>query len=158
AIPTLLLSVVGIVLWCSRDPASGLSFDDPMMAEFLAAMIPEVSITAADTVIGILTLLLLPQLFSAVTGGVGLLLGLRFPSLNWTNEAQVVKQSSAVLFSMLGNMAMLAAPALSVWFGRELLPVSVWMLIWTAVFAAGVFIVHRMICVWGARKFEELTV
>lgn len=158
AIPALLLSVVGIVFWCGGAPASGLLFDDPIMAESFAAMIPEVRITAADTVIGILTLLLLPQLFSAVTGGVGLLLGLRFPCLNWTNEAQVVKQSAAVLFSMFGNMALLVLPALTVWFGRALLPVSVWMLIWTAVFAVGVIVVHRMICGWGVRRFEEFIV
>lgn len=44
---------------------------------------------------------LLPFLFNAVSALVGTLIGTRFPKLDWIDEAIAVKQSMAVLFSML---------------------------------------------------------
>lgn len=44
---------------------------------------------------------LLPFLFNAVTAFVGTLTGVRFPKLDWVDEAIAVKQSMSVLFTML---------------------------------------------------------
>lgn len=44
---------------------------------------------------------LLPFLFNAVSAFVGTLIGTRFPKLDWIDEAIAVKQSMAVLFTML---------------------------------------------------------
>jgi len=153
-IPTALLSAVGIVFFLRFDAAAIVQSLDPT----LAALLPQVTLTASDHLAGIAALVLLPQLFSAVMGGIGLLLGLRFPNLSWTNEAQVIKQGTAVMLSMFGGLALVGIPALTVYFLRTWMPVSVWLLIWTAVFAVGTVIVYRVICGWGVRAFEKLSV
>ena len=154
ALPTALLSVVGIIFYVRFDPNAVSMLSDPT----LAALLPQVTLTVFDDIAGIAAMLILPQLFSAVSGGVGLLLGLRFPNLNWTNEAQVIKQGMAVLLSMFGNLALVGIPALTVYFLRGEIPVSVMLLFWGAVFAVGVVIVYRMIVGWGTKTFEQLSV
>lgn len=153
-IPTALLSAVGIVFFLRFDAAAIVQSLDPT----LAALLPQVTLTALDYLAGIAALVLLPQLFSAVMGGIGLLLGLRFPNLNWTNEAQVIKQGTAVMLSMFGGLALVGIPALTVYFLRAYMSVSVLLLIWTAVYAVGTVIVYRVICGWGVRAFEKLSV
>ena len=153
-IPTALLSAVGIVFFLRFDAAAIVQSLDPT----LAALLPQVTLTALDYLAGIAALVLLPQLFSAVMGGIGLLLGLRFPNLSWTNEAQVIKQGTAVMLSMFVGLALVGIPALTVYFLRTWMPVSAWLLIWTAVFAVGTVIVYRVICGWGVRAFEKLSV
>ena len=151
ALPTLLMSVVGMIFLYTFDVGT-LSVDPAV-----ASLIPQSQMTGFDLAAGTVALLVLPQLFSVVSGGVGLLLGLRFPNLNWTNEAQVVKQGVAVFAAMLSNLALAAIPALTVYFGREYIPVSVLLLLWTAVFAVGVPVVRRILDTWGCKAFEALS-
>ena len=160
AVPSAMMSVVGVVFLFCADRSCGALLSDPMMGEARAGagMLPDVRMNAFDMAVNTAAILILPQLFSAVTGGIGLLLGLKYPNLGWTNEAQVVKQGTAVMFSMFGNMAMLVLPALLTYFGRKIMPVSVWMLVWMAVFAGALFLVKRGIETWGVKKFEELPV
>ena len=84
--------------------------------------------------------------------------GLRFPNLHWTNEAQVVKQGTAVMASMFGSMALFGVPALTVYILREWISVSVLLLLWTVVFALGVYVVYRLLIGWGVKAFEKLSV
>lgn len=56
--------------------------------------------------------MLLPLIFLLFTIVLGLAANLRLPVLNWDNEAQVVKQSAAVLVSMLIGMIAVLAPAI----------------------------------------------
>ncbi|MBR5871218.1 MAG: hypothetical protein IKZ09_09290 [Clostridia bacterium] len=152
AVPTLLASVVGLIFLYTFDNSALMA--DPAMA----SLIPQTQMTGFDWIAGTIAILVLPQLFSVVSGGIGLLLGLRFPNLNWTNEAQVVKQGMAVFVSMFGNVVLLAIPAATVYFGRDYVPVSVLLLIWTAVFAVGIPIVKRILDTWGCKAFETLSV
>lgn len=55
--------------------------------------------------------LLVPLVFLLFTTVLGLAANLRFPVLNWDNEARVVKQSAAVLVSMLGGIIIILIPA-----------------------------------------------
>ena len=55
--------------------------------------------------------ILVPFVYMLFTIVLGLASNLRFPVLNWDNEARVVKQSSAVLVSMLVGMVAVIAPA-----------------------------------------------
>lgn len=151
ALPVFLMSVVGMIFLFTFD--TDMTVLDPA----IAAMLPQVQTTAFDYIAGAAALLVLPQLFSVAAGGVGLLLGLRFPNLHWTTEAQVIKQGVAVFLSMFGNLALAGIPALTVYYGRSLLPVSVWLLIWMAVFAVGAAVIRHLIGTWGTKKFETLT-
>ncbi len=152
AIPTFLFSIVGTVFFVTFDVSAWMN--DPLFG----ALLPSVTLTSIDYLAGIAAMFVLPQLFSAVSGGLGLLYGLRFPNLHWTNEAQVVKQGMAVFVSMFGNLALFGIPALTVYVLRAYLPVSVLLLIWTAVFALGLYMVYRLIIGWGVRAFEKLSV
>lgn len=55
--------------------------------------------------------ILVPFVYMLFTIVLGLASNLRFPVLNWDNEARVVKQSAAVLVSMLAGMVAVIAPA-----------------------------------------------
>ena len=152
AIPTFLFSIVGTVFFVTFDLSAWMN--DPLFGDLL----PQVTLSAIDYLVGIAAMFVLPQLFSAVSGGLGLLYGLRFPNLHWTNEAQVVKQGMAVFASMFGNLALVGVPALTVYFLRVYVSVSVLLLIWTAVFAIGLYVVYRLIIGWGVRNYEKLSV
>ncbi len=152
AIPIFLFSIVGTVFFVTFDASALMA--DPMFA----GLLPQVSLTSFDYIAGIVALFVLPQLFSAVSGGLGLLYGLRFPNMHWTNEAQIVKQGMAVFASMFVNLALVGIPALTVYALRAYLSVSVLLLIWTAVFAIGLYVVYRLILGWGVRKYEKLSV
>lgn len=56
---------------------------------------------------------LIPLVFLLFTTVLGLASNLRFPVLNWDTEARVVKQSAAVLVSMLVGMIAVLAPAIA---------------------------------------------
>ncbi len=151
AIPTVMLSVVGAVFFVTFDLSAWMN--DPLFGDLL----PQVTLSAIDYLAGIAAMFVLPQLFSAVSGGLGLLWGLRFPNLHWTNEAQVVKQGTAVLASMFGSMALFGIPALTIYILREWISVSVLLLFWTVVFAIGLYVVYRLIIGWGTKAFETLS-
>ena len=55
--------------------------------------------------------LLLPLVYLMFTAVLGLAANLLFPLLNWETEARVVKQSAAVLVSMLGSILSILLPA-----------------------------------------------
>ena len=55
--------------------------------------------------------LLLPLVYLMFTAVLGLAANLWFPLLNWETEARVVKQSAAVLVSMLGSILSILLPA-----------------------------------------------
>lgn len=152
AIPTFLFSIVGTVFFVTFDLSAWMN--DPLFGDLL----PQVTLSAIDYLVGIAAMFVLPQLFSAVSGGLGLLYGLRFPNLHWTNEAQVVKQGMAVFASMFGNMALVGIPALMVYILREWISVSVLLLFWTVVFAIGLYVVYRLIIGWGTKAYEKLLV
>ena len=54
---------------------------------------------------GWVCLLLIPQLYTLLTGAFGLMMNLLLPKLEWTNETVPVKQSAAPDLTMLGMMA-----------------------------------------------------
>ena len=48
-------------------------------------------------------------------------------------------------------------PALTVYFMREWISVSVLLLFWTVVFAIGLYVVYRLIIGWGTKAYETLS-
>lgn len=160
ALPLLLISAVGIWFFYTGGDASPFAAASSVYDEMtsLEDLIPSVSLSAADYILDTAALLLLPQSFSVFTSGFGLLLGLKYVNLNWTNEAQVIKQGSAVMFYMFGNMALLVLAVVSVYYGRSFMPVSVWLLVWSVIFTAGSFALKRILYTWGCERFESLSV
>jgi len=86
-----------------------------LSSPFYAVSIILLLIGAKPDLMTALHYLFIPLVFLLFTSVLGLASNLRFPVLNWDNEARVVKQSAAVLVSMLvGMIAILAATMLAV--------------------------------------------
>ncbi|WP_241781919.1 hypothetical protein [Paenibacillus sp. DMB5] len=58
-----------------------------------------------------LLLLAIPVIYACYTALMGIIVNLKLPKLEWTNEVQVVKQSAAVLVAMLLGFISLIIPA-----------------------------------------------
>src|SRR5690606_3278651 len=60
-------------------------------------------------IISYFALLILPLLLLSVCSLFGLLINLKYPKLEFTNETEVVKQSLSVMISVFSNMALVGA-------------------------------------------------
>lgn len=63
--------------------------------------------------------ILFPPVFVLANGYFGLWINIHFPKFNWTNETQVVKNSSSSVISMLINMVFLGGPIVAFFFVKE---------------------------------------
>ena len=92
-------------------------------------------------------------------GLLGIIFNLCFPRLDWDNEAEPVKQSMAVLFTMFG-MVLLSFVFLGGTIGlmnlfeENLKLLAVYLMIW--LFCVIAFALYRVMVTWGRRKFETL--
>lgn len=82
-----------------------------LAAPFYAVSVLLLLIGAKPDLMTALHYILFPLVGLLFTTILGLACNLRFPVLNWDNEAQVVKQGAAVLVSMLVGMISILAPA-----------------------------------------------
>lgn len=94
--------------------------------------------------------------FTAFMSAFGLLLGLKMPNMNWTNEAVVIKQSAPVvisLFAGLGFMAILVLPFIPL---MAFVPLNVYWLAATVLLAIATFVLIYWIKNSGAKIFSDL--
>lgn len=95
-----------------------------------------------------------------VLGGLlGLIFNLCFPRFDWDNEAQPVKQSLAVLFTMFGMILLCivfigGAVGLMLLLGASKAWVAIYSMIF--LFCVIVYVLYRVMITWGGRKFETL--
>ena len=61
---------------------------------------------------GYISLILIPLVFMIFSSVSGLAINLIFPVFDWENEAKVVKQSAAMMVSMLVNIILVVIPAI----------------------------------------------
>lgn len=106
------VSMEGKTLWILRSspiPAE-LVLRAKLTLHLLLAALPTLLLSVVCAIVlraalfGWLILLPVPQLFLLLTGAFGLAMNLRFPKLDWVNEAAAVKQSASVAFTMLAGM------------------------------------------------------
>lgn len=86
----------------------------------------------------------------------GLACNLRFPKLDWQNEAQAIKQSTAAFIAVFGGMGMvvlLVGLSIALYI---VIPYSVLLLIITAIFGLGSFLYELYLHGKGIKRFEEL--
>jgi ABC-2 type transport system permease protein len=101
-----------------------------------------------------LMLYLLPSVYSLLTTYLGVSVNLAFPKFDWTSETQIIKQGTATMISVFGNMALVGLPIfLITTFGLDPVYSAA---VWTAV----LFIAYRLILkgleTKGAAKLLEL--
>ena len=101
--------------------------------------------------------ILLPQAFLIFSDMLGMLVGLFYPKLNWTNEAEVVKRSMAVMVQMFGSMAVLGIGIAAYFlFAAEHIQMDTYYMISTAALFVLAAILYYVIMHFGARKYEKL--
>ncbi len=98
----------------------------------------------------------LPLLFVAFEGLLGLLCNLKYPNLDWENENQAVKTGMAVFIAMFGAMGATFVLG-GVWFGlSRLMPVEIALCADILLLAAVDALLYRRLVTKGAETFEEL--
>lgn len=97
---------------------------------------------------------LIPVLYSGFVSIGGLLLNLKFPLLNWTNETVVIKQSAASMLTSLGGMLCGIIPILLLTFFS--IPAK-WIFAGTAlVVGLLILLFWKLLTTWGIKRFESL--
>lgn len=147
-------------LWLIKSlPVSGRSLMLSKMAVNFLVTAPVVIISSVLLCIGLkpdlitgLYMFLTPLAFCLFVAPFGLAVNLLLPKQEWTSDAQVVKQSAAVMVAVFGGMVCAGIPvALSISFGAKLvLPIT------TAVAAALGLALIYWINRGGLRKFRHI--
>ncbi len=159
------ISLEGNKLWILRSmpiKSEQILLSKLLMHEiFTAPIMLLTSLTAAVSLgadIGeIFVLVCLPQAYNLVQGIGGLLINLRFPKLDYVNEAQVVKQSMPIVITMFGSMGLsllLFIPALIL---SVFIPPVVYFAICTLLLSAAAFALFKLLMSAGVRMFERIS-
>ena len=111
------VSLEGKSLWLPRSlPVSGWQVLNAKRKAQLCLSLPVTAVLSLSAAFSLgldpVFTLLIPLLFALLMTDIGLWEGLRHPYFNWTNELQAVKQSMAVLFTLLLGMAIIGAAIL----------------------------------------------
>ena len=99
---------------------------------------------------------LCPGLLSFLCGVLGMVSGLRWARLDWTNEVGPVKQSTAVLVAMLGMMGVIFVNGFACYLLYGLLTPTQFLVVVCLELAAASACLYRIMLNWGARKWESL--
>ncbi|MCR1900274.1 hypothetical protein NSA47_15015 [Irregularibacter muris] len=78
------------------------------------------------TPIQMVTIILLPMIYSMFTAVQGIYFNCRFPNFEWDTEMAVVKQSMSVIISGTVGMIAIALPVLLVWFVNTPFLLTIW--------------------------------
>ena len=99
----------------------------------------------------------LAVLFTYFCANLGLLLGLRFPNLNGTNETMAVKQGAAVILALFGSWVLLLVIAdLYIFLLRSIMAPETYIAILIAVFLVGSLLLNAWLMKAGKKRFAEL--
>lgn len=101
---------------------------------------------------GIFTLLAI-MVCGFFTAIFGLLVNLKFPNFNWTNETVVIKQSASAVIAVFTGMAVVGLQIVLLIFLSSYVLAY---LIYTILIAVVDVILYRMLMVWGEKRFVQL--
>ncbi len=156
------VSIEGKALWQLKVlPVDARAIFFAKIAVNLALTIPAIALNATLLAITLrpgfrLALLyyLMPAVCGIFTAQAGLIANLIWPKLDWSHEAQVIKQSVPVLAGIFGGMAITILPAAIL---LNLAPDHrLSLLVMTGLYALAAYISYRWISVKGANKFYLL--
>ncbi len=85
-----------------------------------------------------------------------MVIGLKMPILNWTNEVMPIKQSGGVIIALFGGWIFVILMGVGYMLGGYVLGATVYLLIWAVLFAFISFILFRWLETKGASIFENL--
>ena len=87
-----------------------------------------------------------------MTTYLGLSVNLAFPKFDWTNETQIVKQGTAMMITVFGNMALAGVPIFVI--SNTGFDPSFAVAIWTLLLFIVYRLVYRALAVWGTKKLN----
>lgn len=156
------ISLEGKHLWQLKVlPIDARAAFSAKIAVNLALTLPAIALNATLLIITLkpdfsLALLyyLMPAVCAVFTAQTGLIANLIWPKLDWSNEAQVIKQGMPVMVSIFGGMAITILPAVLMM--NFPLDHSLSLLVITALYALAAYVCYRWLSVKGANKFYLL--
>ena len=98
----------------------------------------------------------MPVLFFIFTSAGGLLIGLKMPELNWTNEMIPIKQGRSVTICLLGSWGLAVVTALPYLLLRRYIGGSVYLAAVSVMLVIGIAVCCKCILKHGTRMFEDL--
>lgn len=109
------------------------------------------------SIIGALFALLMPIVVTCLNGFLGVLLNLRFPKFDWTNEIVAIKQGLAPMLAVLISMATVALPTiLYIWLLADHIEIVTYAAIVLAIFAAGAITIYKLLMTTGVKMYSQL--
>lgn len=159
------ISLEGKTLWIAQSlpvPPYSILRAKVRMHFYIAlpfSLISSVILALASKAGGLIlpVMFVLPALLCLVTAQLGVLINLRFPKFDWTNETIAVKQSISVIVSMLVNWGLIILPVVLfvILPGGSIAP-DLYMALWTLVFIPAAMLLDKALRGWGVQAFEEL--
>ena len=104
-------------------------------------------------------LVVLPLVYAALMAEIGLLINLKFPKFNWTNEAVVIKQSMSAFLTMMIGLAIEAIfiVTIIVTMMKQFISITAACSVITAVLIIVTIIIYRILMTKGVKFFRELS-
>lgn len=159
------ISLEGKSLWIIKSlPVSASDVLEAKARAHMAFCVPPMllaslscTIFLADSIISAVMIFVLPVFFTALVAYLGVLVNLRHPFFDWVNETAAIKQSIAVIVTMLiswGILIIMIGSYLAAvhWSVQPGIPA----VIWAAILAAVSLILRRRLHSKGVENFEEL--
>ena len=158
------ISIEGKRIYLLRSlPISPTEVFRAKIALHLAVVLPGTlfsSITLAAVlqadVLSWVLMILLPVLHTLFSACLGLCMNVTFPVLNWTDEMVAVKSGISVLVSVFGTMIVTLALGGLYFLFASFMADAFYLLILTALYGVGTYIMIRWLQSTGTRKFEKL--
>ena len=104
-------------------------------------------------------LVVLPLVYAVFIAEIGLLINLKFPKFNWTNEAVVIKQSMSAFLTMMIGLAIEAIfiVTIIVTMMKQFISITAACSVITAVLIIVTIIIYRILMTKGVKFFRELS-
>lgn len=161
------VSLEGKTLWLLQSlPVGGEQILAAKLKLHLLVTVPAsilcgiaLDIVLRPSVLMAILMLVVPSVFALLCGELGLLLNLRLPKLDWTNEAVAVKQSMSVVVAIFVNWGILIAFAVLYMIlpvGSALSP-EVFLLISAVIMATASAALWRVLTTWGVGRVTFLS-
>ena len=159
------ISLDAKTLWLNKSlPVDYMQiFDAKRKLHLVLTVVPILILLAAIAIVlkmdimSIFYCAVLVILFIYFCANMGLVLNLRFPNLNWTNETMAVKQGASVTLALFGNWALLLIlGALYAFVLRKVLSPIAYMRILIALFLIAALLTNAWLQSHGRKRYQEL--
>lgn len=166
-ISSAVISLDAKTLWVTKSiPLSEADILRCKLAPHLTMTLPVILLTSVILQFGVAMniamraiLVVLPLVYAVFMAEIGLLINLKFPKFNWTNEAVVIKQSMSAFLTMMIGLAIEAIfiVTIIVTMMKQFISITAACSVITAVLIIVTIIIYRILMTKGVKFFRELS-